>query len=108
MKQRAALLALWVLCQVAHVVAAVWMLCALLAGSPRAWRLAVSYDQLANTAFGGHEDETISSRAYKAATRGRRWGCILCRLLDKIQPNHCRQSVEPDEGEKLPANIKPE
>ena len=108
MKTRAALIALLLLCQLANVVAAVWMLIAALVGSPRAWRLAVAYDQLANTAFGGDEDETISSRAYKAATRGRRWGCILCRLLDKIQPNHCRQSVEPDEGEKLTANIKPE
>ena len=101
MKQRTALLALWALCQLAHVVAAVWMLCAALVGSPRAWRLAVSYDQLANTAFGGHEDETISSRAYKAATQGRRWGCVLCRLLDKIQPGHCKNSVEPDRGDPM-------
>ncbi len=108
MKQRAALLALWALCQCVNVIAACWMLLAIVAGSPRAWRLAVSYDQLANTAFGGHEDETISSRAYKAATRGRRWGCILCKLLDKIQPNHCRQSVEPDEGDNMPANTTPE
>lgn len=103
MKQRAALLTLWALCQFAHVVAAVWMLLAALAGSPRAWRLAVSYDQLANTAFGGNEDETISSRAYKAAKQGRRWGCVLCGLLDKIQQDHCRNSAEPD---AIPTNQK--
>lgn len=74
MKTRVALLALWLLCQLANVVAGAWMLLAVLAGSPRAWRLAVSYDQLANTAFGGDEDETISSRAYKASVAGRRWG----------------------------------
>lgn len=107
MKTRAALLALWMLCQLANVVAALWMLGALLVGSPRAWRLAVSYDQLANTAFGGDEDETISSRAFKAATRGRRWGCVLCKLLDKIQPDHCRRSLEPDEGDKMPTNNNP-
>ena len=106
MKTRAALLALWTLCQLANVVAALWMLCALLAGSPRAWRLAVSYDQLANTAFGGNEDETISSRAYKAMVNRQRWGCLLCKLLDKIQPDHCRKSVEPDRGDTLPANNK--
>ena len=88
MKTRAALVAIWFLCQLAHVVAAVWMLLAALVGSPRAWRLAVSYDQLANTAFGGHEDETISSRAYKAAKQGRRCGRPLSKLLDKIEPNH--------------------
>lgn len=106
MKERAALLTLWALCQLAHVVAALWMLCAALAGSPRAWRLAVSYDQLANTAFGGNEDETISSRAYKAATQGRRWGCVLCRLLDKIQQDHCQKAVEPDRGDAISINQK--
>lgn len=107
MKTRAALLSLWLLCMVAGLVSAVWMLLAALAGSPRAWRLAVSYDQLANTAFGGDEDETISSRAYKAMLKRRRWGCLLCRLLDRIDPDHCRKSVEPDEGDKIPANITP-
>ena len=107
MKTRAALLALWLLCMVAATVGAIWMLLAALAGSPRAWRLAVSYDQLANTAFGGDEDETISSRAYKAMLKRRRWGCLLCRLLDRIDPDHCRKSVEPDEGDKIPANITP-
>lgn len=108
MKQRAALLALWLLCQLAGLIAAGWMLCAIIAGSKRAWRLAISYDQLANTAFGGDEDETISSRAYKATLAKRRWGCVLCKLLDKIQPDHCRQSVEPDRGDKLPTNTQPE
>lgn len=107
MKTRAALLALWLLCMVAATVAAVWMLFAALMGSPRAWRLAVSYDQLANTAFGGDEDETISSRACKAMLKRRRWGCILCRLLDKIEPDHCRRSVELDRGDKMPANNLP-
>ena len=101
MKTRAALLALWLLCQVANAVAALWMLCALLVDSPRAWHLAVSYDQLANTAFGGDEDETISSRAAKARLKGKRWGCILCRFLDWLDPNHCTNSIEPDEGEKI-------
>ena len=98
MKVRIALLALWLLCQLANVVACVWMLLAALAGSSRAWRLAVSYDQLANTAFGGDEDETISSRASKAAATGRRWGCVLCRLLDWLDPGHCARNIEPDEG----------
>lgn len=39
------------------------MLLAALAGSNRAWKLAIGHDQLANAAFGGSEDETISSRA---------------------------------------------
>lgn len=64
----------------------------------RAWRIALGFDQLGNVATNGHEDETISSRAGKAARRGRRWGCILCRLLNKLDPGHCDNAIEADEG----------
>lgn len=93
--KRLGLVALWLLCLAASVVASVWMLLAALAGSNRAWSLAIAHDQLANTAFGGDEDETISSRAGKAARAGKRWGCVLCRLLDKFDPGHCEKSIEP-------------
>lgn len=89
-------------CVTASAVAVFWMLCAVVGGSARAWRLAVSFDQLANTAFGGNEDETISSRAGKAARQGKRWGCVLCKVLDWFQPNHCELSIEPDRGKSLP------
>ncbi|GAB3358085.1 hypothetical protein GCM10027395_00540 [Giesbergeria sinuosa] len=58
----------------------------------RAWKLAISKDQNANTAFNGSEDETVSSRAARARDQGSRWGCILCRLLDAIDPDHCNKS----------------
>lgn len=64
------------------------------------WRVVVSLDQLINTLTGGDPDETISSRAAKAAARGRPWGCVLCGLLDRIDPGHCARSVEADEGER--------
>lgn len=98
MLRRAQLIGLWLLCALAAVVASVWMLAAALAGSDRAWRLAVAHDQLANAAFGGDEDETISSRAGKGARRGERKWCLLCRLLDKLDPGHCEKSIEHDEG----------
>ena len=101
MKRRLMLVAVWALCQVVHAVASISMLLAILSGSDRAWRLAVSYDQLANTAFGGDEDETISSRAAKARMKGKRWGCALCRFLDWLDTNHCANSLEPDEGERI-------
>ena len=93
--KRLGLVSLWLLCLVASVVASVWMLLAAIAGSDRAWSLAIAHDQLANTAFGGNEDETISSRAGKAARAGKRWGCVLCKLLDKFDPEHCEKSIEP-------------
>ena len=70
-QQRLALLAIWALCQLVAITASLWMLVAALTGSRRAWTLAVAHDQLANAAFGGHEDETLSSRAGKAAREGK-------------------------------------
>ena len=98
---RLSLLGLWGLCQIAAVIASIWMLVAALAGSRRAWTLAVVHDQLANAAFGGHENETLSSRAGKAAREGKRWACVLCRLLDRLDSNHCEKSIEPDRGKLL-------
>ncbi|MFZ6748502.1 hypothetical protein [Undibacterium sp. Ren11W] len=89
---RLILFALFLLCQVAHVLASVWMLLAIIVGSPRAWRIAVSYDQLANAATGGSEDETISSRAYRGTQEGRRGWCLLCHLLDRLDKRHCVKS----------------
>ena len=71
-------------------------------GSNRAWPVAVANDQALNAALvgvAGSEDETVSSRAGKAASKGKRWGCILCRLLDKIDPGHCARNIERDEGD---------
>ncbi len=66
---------------------------AILFNPARAVRIAVGFDQLANVAANGSSTETISSRAYRAQQEGRRWGCILCRLLDKIEKDHCRKAA---------------
>lgn len=71
------------------------------------YRVAVAIDQLFNTLLNGDEDETISSRAAKARLKGKRWGCTLCRFLDWLDPNHCANSIEPDEGEKLSERRNP-
>jgi hypothetical protein len=90
--KRLTLLLFLALGQVANIIAAVRMLWAIIVGSDKAMRLAISYDQLGNTAFNGSEDETISSRAGRARAEGRRWGCVLCRLLDALDPDHCLTS----------------
>lgn len=55
-------------------------------------------DQGLNTLTGGDPDETVSSRAAKAMKEGRKWGCILCRLLDLVDKDHCDKNIERDEG----------
>ncbi|WCD56178.1 hypothetical protein [Caulobacter phage KSC] len=61
------------------------------------WNLLIALDQLLNTLLAGNPDETLSSRAHKASLKGKAWGCILCKLLNFIDKNHCAESVEPDE-----------
>jgi hypothetical protein len=60
-----------------------------------AWTLAISADQLANAAFNGNPDETISSRSYRHSQDDEHrecWAVWLCRLLDHIDKDHCLKS----------------
>ena len=60
----------------------------------------ISFDQLGNSVLGGDPDETISSRCGKVIKT-----CILCRffcwIANKIDNNHCQNSIEYDEGRSI-------
>jgi hypothetical protein len=94
--KRLALIVLWLASLLASVLALLFALGQIIAGSPRAIRVFVGADQTLNAAIGGNEDETISSRAGKGAREGIWRYCMLCRLLNLIDPNHCEKSIEPD------------
>lgn len=57
----------------------------------------IGLDQFANTLIGGAPDETISSRASRARTRGARWGRWLCACLDWLDPGHCQDAQHTEE-----------
>jgi hypothetical protein len=71
-------------------------------------RVLIALDQLFSAIFGGHPDETISSRLGKAARGdyGPTWRSVtapLRLLVDAVfallgDHDHCRQSIEEDEG----------
>lgn len=65
------------------------------------WNLLIAFDQLINTLLGGYPDETISSRAAKAMSAGKQWGCLLCKILDMIDRGHCQNNIELDEGDAV-------
>lgn len=90
---RWALFGIWIAVQAVVLVAAIRGLWSIFANSDKAWAIFRAYDRLANVAANGNEYETISSRAYRAQTEGRRWGCILCRWLDKAETDHCKRSA---------------
>ena len=60
-------------------------------------RVLVGIDQLMNVVTNGDPDETISSRAARAALNGKKWGVELSKLLDCFQYDHGAQAIEGDE-----------
>lgn len=59
----------------------------------------IALDQSANALTGGDPDETLSSRMGKYVANKRGFiPCFICKLLNKIDPNHCISSIEEDEG----------
>jgi hypothetical protein len=85
-------LAIAFLCAAGGAIAWLWLLASALTGSERFWRIAIGFDQTANAAIGGSEDLTISTRAAIGARNGKRHWCVLCRLLDAIDPGHCARA----------------
>jgi hypothetical protein len=89
---RLTLLVFFLACQVAHIGASIWMLCAIIVGSPRAHRIAMAYDRVGNAATGGSDLETISRRAARGQREGNKNWCLLCRLLDKLDQDNCKNA----------------
>ncbi len=87
------LLVILVGCAAGAVVALVRMLFCIATNPARAFDIAVAFDRVVNAAANGAPTETVSSRANRARSEKRRWGCVLCRLLDAIQSNHCKDSA---------------
>jgi len=80
-------------CQLAAILAPLRASWALLTGNQTvAWEIAKAYDRLGNATLNGSSTETISSRAARARRENRRWGCVLCSILDAIQKGHCKNS----------------
>lgn len=60
-------------------------------------RVLIAFDQLVQACLrSGLPGQTISARAGKAARRSRAWGCVLCRFLDWLDPDHCEGAIAGD------------
>lgn len=100
-------LLLWPICLALGAFSAARMLWSTVSNPQKAFELAKFFDLLGNIAFNGEPGEYISSRAGKQARQGRRWACVLCRLLDFIDPNHCEKSIQPGIGDPVPPARQP-
>lgn len=60
----------------------------------RVVQLGLLTDEGLSVESGGLADETLSLRAARAASRGSRPACILCRTLSwLVQPRHCAKQL---------------
>jgi hypothetical protein len=53
----------------------------------------IALDQLLNALAGGYPDETISLHAARARDKGSKTGCVLCKMLDWFDKNHCDRVI---------------
>jgi hypothetical protein len=67
-----------------------------LASWPRRFGTAIS--QLWNVLLNGNEDDSFSSRSWKAREKGKAWGKVAVVLIDAVfGKGHCERAVERDE-----------
>ena len=92
MPNRLQMFAIYPVCVLAALVMILWLPIAILIGSDRAPRIMIASDRLANAVFGGSDRETISSRSYRGAREGVKGWCLLCRLLNLVEADHCKKS----------------
>lgn len=86
------LLALWVLSVLGCFLTCIVAFIAIFIYPRLAWRILVASDRLVNAAVGGDDRETLSSRSYRGSLRGIVIWCVLCKVLDKFQKDHCKKS----------------
>lgn len=84
-------------CVAAAAICIVWMTVLCLFGSAnidkRFMRIAVGLDCAVSATFGGDGYTTISKRAALAMQNGDKWGCVLCKWLDKVDKGHCDREL---------------
>jgi hypothetical protein len=93
MSRRARIFGIWLACVAGAAATLARMLWCVLTNPDKAVYIAIAIDRAGNAAANGDHSETISSRANRARAEGRRWACVLCRILDWIKKDHCRDSA---------------
>ena len=59
----------------------------------KAWSIALGDDLADNVALNGRLGQSISSRAAQACKVHSKWGCVVCTLLDDVNPGHCARAL---------------
>lgn len=95
-KEVATVFGIWLVCMAGCFLIGMRMFWCVFASQEKAREIAAALSRTGNAAANGNPRETISSRAHRARSEERLWGCRLCRLLDWLDPNHCRDAAAND------------
>lgn len=93
MKQKIELLVITFFIALCIPLAFIRLIWGIFTNSDKAWDMLVAFDRIGNAALNGNPSETISSRAYRGTLEGNTGWCILCKILDDIQKDHCKNSA---------------
>lgn len=61
----------------------------------KAWNIYKAFDLTGNVLLNGQFNEYISTRAHRAMVKSQTWGCVLCKILDVFDKDHCQKSANP-------------
>lgn len=92
--KRTLLFSIWMLILICVPLAMLRMLFCIATNQDKAFIQAKGFDRVGSAMTNGSDDEYISTRAYEAMIKRKRWGCILCRMLDYLEREHCKKSFE--------------
>lgn len=93
MKARLVMLLLFPLVLFAITLSLVSYIAHIINNPSKSLRIAVQADEMGNVALNGRKNESLSYRAALAMVAKRRWGCVMCRLLDAVSPHHCEDQL---------------
>ena len=91
--QRVKMLAIFGVCLAAFIVIIPLHLYHCIFRPEKAKGIAIAIDRAANGSLNGNYNETISSRANRAKSHGKTWGCVMCKFLDWFKRGHCEDSA---------------
>ena len=57
-------------------------------------KILIALDEVVNALTNGNPHETVSARAARARNAEKKWGCILCKILDWIDKSHCDNAID--------------
>lgn len=62
----------------------------------KAWNVFKAFDLTGNVLVNGKFNEYISTRAHRAMVESQTWGCVLCKVLNVFDKDHCAKSANPN------------